>query len=275
MTIKHILVHLDATRHTDKRVDIALGLAKRFSAHLTAVFAQAEPDAPTDMMPNAAVTSSSKVGQEALAAFEGKAKAESIPCSTRIIPAVSYSQLTKHLTYAARDSDLVVMGQHDSEAAKGECPEDLPEQVILRCGRPVLVIPYAGHFEHIGERVLVGWNGTRESARALNDALPFMTDAKSVRMLSINPPKEILEHHDQYNQSALDHLKIHGIEAEVVQEPNPDVPVASLLISRTADHGTDLLVMGAHSHTGFPKNLRGSVTRDLLRQLTVPALLSH
>lgn len=274
MSFKHILVHLDGTQHSGKRLDVAVALAKRFSAHLTGVFAQASPDTQ-DMVPNAKVTTSSPAGEAALSALAKKAEDAGITSDTREIPAVTYSQLTKHLIYAARDSDLVVMGQHDENTAKGECPEDLVETVMDACGRPILVIPYAGTFEHIGERVLIGWNGSRESSRALNDALPLMKEAKEVTLLSINPPKEILEHHGDYNRSVLQHLAIHGIEAAEKQEANPDVPVASLLVSRLMDEGADLLVLGAHHHTGLAQKIKGSVARDLLRQLTVPALLSH
>jgi len=49
-----------------------------------------------------------------------------------------------------------------------------PAQVSLASGRPVLIVPYAGHFDHVGRRVLIAWNATREDARALSDALPLL-----------------------------------------------------------------------------------------------------
>lgn len=275
MTFKHIMVHLDSTAHTAKRVDIALALAKGASAHVTAVFGETTSDAPADTGLDTKVSVTSENADKVLAAFAEKADAAGISHDSRQIPAINYGQLTKHLSYAARDCDMAVFGQHDSATSKGECPEDLVEQVIIHCGRPVLVIPYAGDFPNIGKRVLIGWNGTGESARAMNFALPLMQDSADVKMVSINPPKEILEHHDAYNESVLKHLKVHGVTARVDQEPNPDVSVANLLVSRAYDHGADLLVMGAHSHTGLTTRFRGSVTRDLLGQLTVPALLSH
>ncbi|MCW8862166.1 MAG: universal stress protein, partial [Rhodospirillales bacterium] len=135
--------------------------------------------------------------------------------------------------------------------------------------------PYAGTFTEIGRRVLIGWNGRRESARAVNDAIPLMQDSSAVTLLSINPPKEILDKHGEYNRGIIQHLMIHGIKAREIQESNPDVPVANLLVSRLVDESADLLVIGSHSHSGLTQKFKGSVTRDLLQQLTVPALLSH
>ncbi len=275
MALKHILIHLDKTPHCEKRERLALALAARYGAHVSAVFAQADTDAPMEGLTTAPGARVPEGAEAAVERLQQAAEGRGLTVDTRIIPAASYSQLTKHLAYAVRDSDLAVLGQHDPDHTRGELPEDLVEQVVLRAGRPALVVPYAGEFEHIGERVLIGWNGTREASRALNDALPLMREAEAVRLLSINPPKEILEHQEAYNASVVRHLQVHGVEAEVVPEPNQNVGVADLLVSRLVDHGSDLLVMGAHGHYGVPSILRGGVTRDLLRQITVPTLLSH
>lgn len=275
MAINHILVHLDGTPHSRKRAGVAVALAKRFSAHLSVVFAQADPDEPSDLLPNQPQTHPPVV-RDALDEAEKLAKDAGVPVDTRLIPAVSYSQLTKHLTYAVRDSDLAVMGQHDPKATKGELPEDLVEKVVVNSGRPVLVIPYAGEFPHIGERILVGWNGTREAARALHDAMPFLEEAQAVRLLSINPPQEVMDQYERLNESVRNHLKLHGIEAEILPDPNPQVSVPDLLISRATEFEGDMLVLGALGHhPGFGPLRKPSVAKELLRQITMPTLLAH
>ena len=45
----------------------------------------------------------------------------------------------------------------------------------MTSGRPILVIPYIGRFETFGTNILVGWNNSREAARAMNDAIPLLT----------------------------------------------------------------------------------------------------
>ncbi len=276
MNINHILVHLDGTRHSAKRAAVAVGLAKRFSAHLSAVFAQADPDEPSDLLPNQP-RAHPPVVRDALADVAEAANKAGVSVDTRMIPAVSYSQLTKHLTYAVRDSDLAVMGQHDPAATKGELPEDLVEKVVVGSGRPVLVVPYAGTFSHIGQRVLVGWNGTREAARALHDAMPFLAEAEAVRLLSINPPQEVMDHYERLNETVRAHLKLHGVDAEILPDPNPQVGVPDLLVSRATEFEADMLVLGALGHhPGVgPLRRKPSVARDLLRQITMPTLLSH
>jgi len=275
MGLKHIMVHLDTTERCAERVRIAMDLAQRFSAHVTAVFAQAASDAPSELLFNPPGANVPQSARSVLDRTAEEARTRGLEMESRIIPAANYSQLTKHLTYAARDADMAVMGQHSATASRGELPEGLVEEVIVNSGRPVLVIPYAGSFPDLGKRVLVGWNGTREAARAVNDALPLMRDARAVRLLSVNPPKEVLERYEAYNEAIRTHLRVHGIEAEVQPEPNREAKVADLLISRVADFGADLLVVGAHHDYGITQFLHGSVAHELLQQLTVPALMSH
>jgi len=77
----------------------------------------------------------------------------------------------------ARYVDLTIMGQLDPDGGDGELLRPRPEHVALASGRPILVVPYAGNFETIGRRALIGWNATREATRAVNDAMPLLMAA--------------------------------------------------------------------------------------------------
>ena len=87
----------------------------------------------------------------------------------------------------ARYADLTIVGQVNSENAPAGAAAHLPERLALASGRPVLIVPYVGHYKTIGARVLVAWNRTREAVRAVNDALPMLQLARQVIVLSINP----------------------------------------------------------------------------------------
>ena len=73
----------------------------------------------------------------------------------------------------ARYADLAILGQLDPDRAETELIRPRPEQVALASGRPVLIAPYAGHFDNVGRRVLIAWNATREAARAVSDGCRF------------------------------------------------------------------------------------------------------
>jgi nucleotide-binding universal stress UspA family protein len=70
-------------------------------------------------------------------------------------------------------------------------------------------------------------------------------------------------------------LARHGVNAEIEQTVSADLPVGEVLLSRAADLGVDLLVMGAYGHSRARELLLGGATRSLLRSMTVPVLMSH
>nr|NIS40362.1 universal stress protein [Desulfuromonadales bacterium] len=74
--------------------------------------------------------------------------------------------------------DLLVVSQVDFDHPERSSPPDLPERAVLGTGRPVLVVPYAGKFDRIGQRIMLGWRGGPESSRALHDAMPLLKNAE-------------------------------------------------------------------------------------------------
>ena len=116
--------------------------------------------------------------------------------------------------------------------------------MILRSGRPVLVVPYAGHFAGIGRRVLVAWNGGREANRALPDAVPILSSAEYVVLLAINPEPD--EGPGARFAPVTRHLRAHGIDARIETLRVENIGAMDMLLSRLTDEGIDLLVMGAY-----------------------------
>ncbi|SMF27704.1 Nucleotide-binding universal stress protein, UspA family [Tistlia consotensis] len=165
----------------------------------------------------------------------------------------------------------------------------------------MLVLPYAGNFTEIGRRVMVAWNGSRESARAVHDALPFLIGAEKVVLYGIDRPGA--PHSSATGIYA--HLSRHGVavstEGTVVQAeteavgaslstvgdfgfsghgevrhvPAQAISEADALLAALSDHVIDLLVMGAYGHSRLREIVLGGVTHELLRQMTAPVLMSH
>jgi len=122
----------------------------------------------------------------------------------------------------------------------------------------------------------VAWNGTRESARAAFDALPLLAKAKSVKLLWINPSTENGGNGNGMPGSELaTALSRHGVKVEAGHSAVRDVGVGDELLSRAADQGTDLLVMGAYGHSRVREYVFGGATRHILQHMTVPVLFSH
>jgi nucleotide-binding universal stress UspA family protein len=137
------------------------------------------------------------------------------------------------------------------------------------------VIPFAGDFPVIGEHVLVAWNASREATRAVADALPLLSRARAVTVLAINPRHGIGGHGDVPAADIALHLARHGVRAEAAHTIATDIPDAEALLSYAADIGADLIVAGGYGHSRARELVFGGVTRSLLKEMTVPVLLSH
>ena len=189
------------------------------------------------------------------------------------------NEVNRAVVLRARDSDLVVLGQYEPAAADGRVPETLVETTILQAGRPVLVVPFAGHFEVVGRRVVIAWNASREVARAVHDALPLLAQAEQVTLLVLADAAS-----DRSSAPAepaadgiLRHLGDHGVRAEVdrLVFDSGSIEPAERLLSHLADAGADLLVMGAAGQQMGRAAAKRSLTRHVLAHMTVPTLLSY
>ncbi|MBK1664576.1 universal stress protein UspA [Rhodospirillum rubrum] len=179
------------------------------------------------------------------------------------------------ITANAQFADLTVLGQVDPRAIPERLPSDLAEQVVLNCGRPILLIPYAGTFDYAFERVVIAYNDSRESSRAVGDALPFLSGAEA-RVIVIRHTPDPTEGDSWRWRELGRRLEEHGLRRVVVETPVLNqIGVADFLLSQAADTAAQLLVMGAYGKLGLPRMLRGSVTRDVLRQMTLPVFLGH
>ena len=276
MTYKTILVHLNDSRRAEKVLEPAAQLAVRFNAHLIGLHVcSAVPASPIPMASSAlgSIVAAERRNSEAIA--------ETFKRMTTGQPYVAEWQLQKvsHLNLAAvvmergRAANLIVAGQTDPEWDLSPVM-DFPEHLALESGRPVLVIPYAGRYPTIGRRVVVAWKPSRESARAVFDALPLLQEAETVHIL------EVKERPDDVSTLAPDTsiaaaLARHGMRPEVRTSIASEISIGDEILSRAADLDADLLVMGAYGHSRFRELVFGGTTRHIARHMTLPTLLSH
>ncbi|HZB90594.1 MAG TPA: universal stress protein [Stellaceae bacterium] len=283
MALKDILLYVDEARGHDARIALAVELARRNGAHLTGLFsvepygysALAAPGGPDFAATEAFQELEEQRRATRLALGEGlrdeldkAAQRAGINREWRVVEDPAAEAMALHARYA----DLAVVGQAD--------PDNRPvgagvvEAVLLSAGRPVLAVPFIGAAS-LGQRVLIAWNASREAARAVNDALPLLTAAERVTVLSINPAQGIA---DEGELPAVDialHLARHGVKAEAAHTESEDIGVGDVILSRAADLSADLIVMGGYGHSRAREFILGGATRTLLQSMTVPVLLSH
>lgn len=274
---KNLLVQIDGGRADGKRIDVAITLAQRFEAHLAGLFVIAEPTVPGFMvaqMPmdlrKEQIARRRKHAETAADGFRAALTRAGLPADCRIDSADEVD-VAGVAALHGRHVDLMIVGQPDPDVPPPGGPW-LVGDVALACGRPVLAVPYIGAGPAFGERVLVAWDGSREAARAVNDALPLLRRAAEVFVVAVNPPTE------PGRLAGVDialHLSRHGINVEAKTLEVRDIGVGDALLSHVGDLGADMLVMGAYGHTRFQESLFGGVTRQVQESMTVPVLLSH
>lgn len=279
MTLKDILVHLDRSQHCRARVETATALARRHQARVTGLFVRTTPHVPQFVMsqlgPEVAQAQRKFADQsagEARALFEEVTGAAGVTAEYR----APEGELLDTLVLHARYSDLVVLGQYDRHDDDMADEREAADHVIMDSGRPVMIVPYAGTFPVIGDRVLVSWNASREATRAVNDALPILRTAAEVRVLSINPRRNgVNGHGDVPGADICAHLARHGVNAVAEHVVSHDMDVGNALLSRASDEGADLIVMGAYGRSRLRELVLGGATWHVLHHLTVPVLMAH
>jgi nucleotide-binding universal stress UspA family protein len=176
-----------------------------------------------------------------------------------------------HFAHIARRFDLSIVAQARPEA---DGPESLiAEQALFDSGRPVLVVPYIQTVPFTADRVMLCWDGSRTAARAAADALPFLTRAKEIEIFIVETGK--LKSDEIAGADIAGHLARHDLNVSVERTVAGDIDVASVILSRAADVGADMLVMGGYGHSRLREFILGGATRAILRSMTVPTLMSH
>jgi nucleotide-binding universal stress UspA family protein len=281
VTLKNIEVFIDATPEGEKRADYAAILAHRCGAHLAGihVISASRPENRADAF---------AVGKKAIASSLAwqKASDEAVSATVRrrfeVISArrgvsAEFREIRRggpneDLILSSLHSDLVVIGQRELNQLPGYLS---PERLLLASGTPILVVPNGWKSEPIGRKILVGWNASREARRAVADALPFLVAASSVTILVVDPDKRTDRHGEEPGADIALHLARHGAHVEVERVSSHGSRVADIILSYAADHGMDLIVIGAYSHARSVEVVFGGVTRTLLKQALIPVLISR
>jgi nucleotide-binding universal stress UspA family protein len=273
--LKDLLVVLDGDGANQSPLRLAAWLAGRFEARLVGLHPSSTARASvysanfgTELLDDAMRQTFAVLEQRATDARTGlevAARRNGIPAEWRVGRGFPGPETVR----AGYTADLVILGQRWSDYDGLRYPD--PADVVLDVGCPVLVVPRAGEFERIERHALIAWNGSREAARAVRDALPLLKLVRHVTVLAVNSPND----GEKPGADVARHLAHHGIEVEIDRSTTPDMNAAEVLLSRAADLSSDLIVMGAYGHARMRETILGGVTRSMLAEMTVPVLMSH
>jgi len=279
MTLPTIAVHLDHTERCEVRTLLAARLARRHSSHLVGIVTTGIEGIPAPMPAHAELEDCI-----AAASLHLRRRAETVAHVFRCrIAEPTLASFDTRLVDGepvgaviglGRASDLVVVGQADECAVVDHAVRQLPEEVMLQAGRPVLIVPRAGRFDGALDRVLVAWDGSREAAISVHHALPLLRKAAKVTLISF------LREGDASAERALcpgemnNWLLRHGIQADI-EQVETSWHFSDALLDSAAALESDLLVMGGYGHARMRERMLGGVTRDLLARATVPVLIAH
>ena len=283
MIYHSILVLLDQGPQCAARCQAAMRLAKALDCHLQGVAPVGLIGLPvpaqaaamrSDLAARGADTQHDQF-EQTIERFRRECRAAGVKSFEAVIDESDKASSFVHHAYC---NDLTILTKADPDAPDHRATQGFVEHVVLHSARPTLILPYAGRFDTIGTigtNVLVAWNDSREAARALSDALPFLRLAKHVHVVIWNEGGSDGADSERLRFDALHQwLTRHGVSADVDVQAT-EIGIIGPMLAHAAELKTDLIVMGAYGHRPSAAHMLGGTTRGLLAAITVPVLMSH
>ena len=272
MTLRNILIAYSGWTSAQSPLNHALKIAEHHNAWVTGIVGHGRSQlvsllggqAPRDVLETIKKNENEEI-QGAKEVFEETVEKFGRTHASEVLDVFDEDGAT--VASFARTFDLVVTAPHNSRRGE-EHMSASPDLIALQSGRPVLIVPKNYDAKGLSVHVVVAWDGKRASARAIGDAMSMLEEKSKVTVLTIGsvvPPG---------TKRLIQNLTRHGINAKHLQQPNSGT-VGGTILSITQKIEADLIVMGAYEHSKFAHDVFGGVTTDVLKETTVPVLMSH
>ena len=167
-----------------------------------------------------------------------------------------------------RLADMIIVSRPNVETEVGHTL--VLNAALFESGRPVFIVPPGG-IEVVGRKVVVSWNGSAQSARAVSSALPILKKADEVHVFTIESQRTPGE----LSAGVSEYMAYHGINCSVRTLAGSRASVGEALLKEAEFIGADLVVMGAYTHSRMRQLILGGVTRHVLEQSPLPLLMAH
>lgn len=277
MSYKTLLAVIQNKGDIERVLDHAVPLASRLQSHVIGIHAEpmALPYTTAIGFPDAEfMQATSEATKERAIELEKifAARTAGISAEWRTMESLSGDSALCALA-SARAADLVIAAQTDPSESSAQTAN--VDHLLFETGRPALFVPYAGPVTTTFARVLVAWNGTRESSRAVFDALPFILEAEQIEILTIDAPDSGGDLPESSGADIAAALMRHGANVIVTNESSDGLGVSAVIENRAVEMNADLLVMGAYGHSRLREFLFGGVTREVLKSMPVATFMSR
>jgi nucleotide-binding universal stress UspA family protein len=165
-----------------------------------------------------------------------------------------------------RSADLHIIGRRTDDPGVSV---DTIETALFGSGRPVLISPAAG-LATLPETIVIAWKATPEAARAVGAAMPLLSTAKQILIVTVAEDQGS----DEEGVRLLTSLRWHGFNVSMSRLPPGPQGAASTLLAAAAEQAA-LVVMGAYGNSRLRQWNFGGFTRHVLRGAEVPVLMMH
>jgi nucleotide-binding universal stress UspA family protein len=275
--IKDIVVNLSVGEKASPACDYAVSVAATFDAHLAGIAFLYDPIVPVSgagYIPADVIDAQERENEEATRAaldrFNTACSRAGVGAEPLTLSA-SFAGVGEQFSRIARRFDLSIVGQAEPESSAVE--EIIAESALFESGRPVIVVPYIQRAPLKLDNVMVCWDGSRASTRAIADAMPLLAKAGRVEVVIVTNERGKQDEIEGADMG--EHLARHGLNVDVKRTALGDIDVADVLLSHAADAGSDFMVMGGYGHSRLREFVLGGVTRSILRSMTAPVLMAH
>lgn len=275
MSFRDVLVHVKPYENWSRHIEVAAHASRRFGARLTGLYTLREVATLKALLGSQSPVVEERQARDLVASRAAEGAFRDLLERTGILGSwkIGEGAASELLAWASRFHDLVVVEQ--TNPAKDEIDFDVAERCVLSSGRPTLVVPFRGEIPSESRRILIAWNGSREAARAVQGALPFIAKAERVDVL-LGRGKEAFGSITKYPDVTIaEHLQHHAPLVEVRRTDASDAEAGAAILEAARKAGSDLLVMGAYGRSWFSEWVLGGATRHVLREMWLPVLMAH
>lgn len=277
--LKDLIVHLDGTEEDNVRLAQAEAIGLNFKSHLIGLYTNPLPEyayvlaIQSGLAPMAPVIEIEqqirKEGDVVMGRLNERFKKMGGTNEIRRVDA-GMSELPGLCASQARGADLFVATTPYRSSVGWDA---LVEAVIFESGHAIYVVPEQFKVQGTSRNILVAWSNTRESARALSEAIPFLRDATTVGLVTVETADGGDRPEDRPNIAP--HLSRHRINSEIRSVEAAGRSVSEVLLSEAHKMNAGLIVMGAYGHSRFREWVLGGTTREIIAGSDIPILIAH
>lgn len=279
MAIKDLAVAYNGSTNSKAALTFAIQMCKKYDAALTGLYVRMpltfEPEVRR-WVSKEVRDSLRKAGDEGVQSIETGFR-ETV-ASERFEGAVDWiveeGQTNDHLARLARYYDLLLIGQF-SEADDSKRVTVRAEDLVLRSGKPLIIVPNGYKVRRFEEYAAVAWDGSRPAARALADAMQILETKNRLDVVRVGAHRQGVEDDVAPGRDVVRHLRRHGIDARKISLTASKDSVGPTILDYCSENQPDVLVMGAYGHARLREDLFGGVTRHILQNMNVPVLMAH